>query len=73
MMSLFENAAFVGALSAIMYVIYWSVKHDDKDREPGAGGPKGKFKPRTRKDWRAARRRAASQPETGDEGGGPTA
>lgn len=73
MMSLFENAAFVGALSAIMYVIYWSVKHDDKDREPGAGGPKKKFKPRPRKDWRTARRDVASKSDITDKSEGPAA
>jgi len=31
MMSLLENLAFVGFMSAILYVVYWSVRNDDKE------------------------------------------
>jgi hypothetical protein len=60
MMSLLENLAFMGFLSAILYVIYWSVREDDK---AGKGGKKDKKFDINRARARAKRRHTMPRPE----------
>jgi len=64
MMSLLENLAFVGFVSAILYVLYWSVRNDDKGGK--RKGKTGKFDLQRARDHARRRNKIPVRKETSE-------